>query len=280
MLILFIPMTWLVAYSELQPNPTLQELALDTKAGSMEGKETRIGAGPSAMFASVSAATAGGSVNAMHDSFMPLSGVSLMLFMQLGEVVFGGAGAGLYGLLMFTLLTVFVGGLMVGRTPEFLCKKLGAFDVKMASLVMLVPTTLVLLCTAVAVAVEAGRAGVFNPGAQGFSEILYAVSSAANNNGSTYGGLSANTPFYNIFLGVVMLLGRYGVMLPVLAAAGSLAAKNTVPVSVGTMPTHTPMFIGLLIGVIVLIGALNYVPALALGPVVEHIHLMQKALPQ
>ncbi len=273
MTVVFLPLTYLSLAQELNPNPHFDSSVIDLSDGNMEGKETRFGIAPSALWGMATSATASGSVNGMHDSYMPLSGMSYMLLMQLGEVVYGGVGSGMYGLLMFALLTVFIGGLMVGRTPEFLGKKLNAFDVKMASLVMLVPTTLVLAGTAFCVTVEAGRAGVLNPGAQAFAEILYAVSSAANNNGSAYAGLNAATPFYNLTLGVIMLLGRYGVMLPVLAAAGSLVQKNTVPLSAGTLPTHTPMFCGLLVGVIILIGALNYVPALALASVVEHIHM-------
>lgn len=279
MTVLFLPMAGLVLAGELSPSPYLDAGRIDAGAGNMEGKETRFGAGASALFASVTAATAAGAVSAMHASFMPLSGLSLMLFMQLGEIVYGGVGSGIYGMLMFVILTVFIGGLMVGRTPEFLCRKLGSYDVKMASLVMLVPTALVLLGTALLVSTEAGRAGAYNPGAHGFSEILYAASSAANSNGSAFAGLQAASPFYNITLGVIMLLGRYGVMLPVLAAAGALAAKNTVPLSIGTLPTHTPMFTGLLVGVIIIIGALNYVPALALGPMVEHVHMRAAVRP-
>ena len=273
MTVVFLPLTYLSLSQELNPNPHVDASIIDVSDGNMEGKETRLGIASSALWGMATSATASGSVNGMHDSYMPLSGMGYMLLMQLGEVVYGGVGSGMYGLLMFALLTVFIGGLMVGRTPEFLGKKLNAFDVKMASLVMLVPTTLVLAGTAICVTAEAGRAGAFNPGAQAFAEILYAVSSAANNNGSAYGGLNAATPFYNIVLGIIMLLGRYGVMLPVLAAAGSLVQKNTVPLSAGTLPTHTPMFCGLLVGVIILIGALNYVPALALASVVEHIHM-------
>ncbi len=277
MSLLFFPITLMAMSNELQPNPHFNSEIIDVSDGNMEGKEVRFGAASSALWGAASSATASGSVNAMHDSFMPLSGLGYMLLMQIGEMVYGGVGSGMYGMLMFALLTVFVGGLMVGRTPEFLGKKLTAFDVKMASLVMLVPTTLVTVGTALCVSLSAGRAGVMNPGAQGFSEVLYAVSSAANNNGSAFMGLATNTPFYNIALGVIMLLGRYGVILPVLAVAGSLANKNTVPLSVGTLPTHTFMFTGMLVGVIILIGALNYIPALALGPMVEHIHLLSSA---
>lgn len=278
MTIVFMPIVVLSVYNEFQPNPHFDAKIINVSDGNVEGKETRFGITSSALFGAASSATASGSVNGMHDSFMPLSGMGYMLLMQLGEVIYGGLGSGMYGLLMFALLTVFIGGLMVGRTPEFLGKKLNAFDVKMASVVMLVPTTLVLVGTAIAVSVEAGREGVLNTGAQAFAEILYAVSSATNNNGSAFAGLSANTPFYNIFLGIIMILGRYGVIFPVLAAAGSLVQKNTVPLSAGTMPTHTPMFTGLLVGVIILIGALNYVPALALASMVEHMHMSTSAL--
>lgn len=275
MAVIFLPLAGITIYHELQPNPHFDTHIIDVSEGNVEGKETRFGVPSSALWGIVTAATASGSVNGMHDSYMPLSGMGFMLLMQLGEVIFGGVGSGMYGMLMFALLTVFIGGLMVGRTPEFLGKKLNAFDVKMASLVMLVPTTLVLAGTAFGVSTESGRAGVHNTGAQAFAEILYAFSSAANNNGSAYAGLITSTPFYNITLGVVMLLGRFGVILPVLAVAGSLVQKNTVPLSAGTLPTHTPMFCGLLVGVIILIGALNYVPALALASAVEHIHLTQ-----
>jgi K+-transporting ATPase ATPase A chain len=199
-----------------------------------------------------------------------------MLLMQLGEVVFGGVGSGLYGMLVFALLAVFIAGLMVGRTPEYLGKKIEPFEMKMIALVILVTPLLVLLGTALAVSVEAGRAGVLNPGAHGFSEVLYAFSSAANNNGSAFAGLSANTPFYNVMLGLAMWFGRFGIMIPVLALAGALAAKPRLKANVGTLPTHGPLFIFLLIGTVLLVGMLNYVPALALGPIVEHLQMISQ----
>ena len=237
----------------------------------MEGKEVRFGAASSALWAAATSATSNGSVNSMHDSFSPLGGLVPLLLIQFGEVIFGGVGSGLYGMLMFVILTVFIGGLMVGRTPEYLGKKIGAFEIKMASIVILIPAMVVLIGTAIAVSTEAGRAGILNGGAQGFSEILYAFASAANNNGSAFAGLSTNTPFYNIALGVAMFIGRYFVIIPVLAIAGSLAAKNITPNSAGTMPTHTPLFTSMLVGIVVLIGVLTYIPALALGPIAEHL---------
>jgi K+-transporting ATPase ATPase A chain len=209
----------------------------------------------------------------MHDSFTPLGGLIPLAAIQLGEVVFGGVGSGLYGMLVFAVMAVFISGLMIGRTPEYLGKKIEAFEMKMVSIAILVTPLLVLAGTAVAVMTEAGRAGIANPGAHGFSEILYALSSAANNNGSAFAGLSANTPFYNVLLAIAMWFGRFGVIVPVLALAGALAAKKRIAVTAGTMPTHGPLFVTLLIGVVLLVGLLNYVPALALGPVVEHLVL-------
>jgi K+-transporting ATPase ATPase A chain len=237
----------------------------------MEGKEVRFGIANSGLFATITTAVSCGAVNAMHDSFTPLGGLVPMWLMQLGEVVFGGVGAGLYGMLVFAIVAVFVAGLMVGRTPEYLGKKIEAFEMKMASLVVLVPPATVLIMTAIAVAVESGRKGVSNPGPHGFSEILYAFSSAANNNGSAFGGLNANTPFYNTLLGLAMFFGRFFLKVPVLALAGHLAAKKIVPTSAGTLPTHTPLFVAMLTGVVILVGALTFIPALALGPIVEHL---------
>ena len=266
---------------EQQGNPLLArvgagETAIATTAltdGNMEGKETRFGIAESALFATITTAASCGAVNAMHDSFTPLGGMVPLVLMQLGEVVFGGVGSGLYGMLVFAVLAVFIAGLMIGRTPEYLGKKIEAHEMKMTSIAILVTPLLVLLGTAVAVMSEAGPIGVANPGAHGFSEILYALSSAANNNGSAFAGLSANTPFYNGLLAVAMWFGRFGVIVPVLAMAGSLAAKKRIPVSAGTLPTHGPLFVALLIGVVLLVGLLNYVPALALGPIVEHLTL-------
>jgi K+-transporting ATPase ATPase A chain len=241
--------------------------------GNMEGKETRFGIADSALFAAITTAASCGAVNAMHDSFTPLGGAVPLVLMQLGEVVFGGVGSGLYGMLIFAVLAVFIAGLMIGRTPEYLGKKIEAHEMKMTSIAILATPLLVLVGTAIAVMTEAGRAGIANPGAHGFAEILYALSSAANNNGSAFAGLSANTPFYNGLLAVAMWFGRFGVIIPVLAMAGSLAAKKRIFVTAGTLPTHGPLFVTLLIGVVLLVGLLNYVPALALGPVVEHLVL-------
>jgi K+-transporting ATPase ATPase A chain len=239
----------------------------------MEGKETRFGVFDSAFFAAVTTAASCGAVNAMHDSFMPLGGLVPMWLIQFGEVVFGGVGSGLYGMLVYAILAVFISGLMIGRTPEYLGKKIESFDMKMTSLAILITPFLVLTGTAIAVMVDAGTSAVSNPGAHGFSQILYAFSSAANNNGSAFAGLSVNSPFYNVMLGIAMWFGRFGVIVPVLAIAGSLAAKKRIEVTAGTMPTHGPLFVVLVISSVVLIGALTYIPALALGPVVEHLQL-------
>ncbi|WP_306394066.1 potassium-transporting ATPase subunit KdpA [Telluria beijingensis] len=259
--------------AEQQANPLLTQLGVDPAGGNMEGKETRFGIAASSLFAVVTTAASCGAVNAMHDSFMPLGGMVPMVLMQFGEVVFGGVGSGLYGMLVFAILAVFIAGLMIGRTPEYLGKKIQAYEMKMAALVILVTPCLVLLGTALAVTSAAGTVGVANPGAHGFSEILYALTSAANNNGSAFAGLSANTPFYNTLLGVAMWFGRFAVIVPVLAIAGSLAARQRLPATPGTLPTHGLMFVGMLSAVVVLVGVLNYVPALALGPVVEHLQL-------
>lgn len=243
--------------------------------GNMEGKETRFGITNSVLWAATTTAASNGSVNAMHDSFTPLGGLTPMWLMQLGEVVFGGVGSGLYGMLMFVIVAVFIAGLMVGRTPEYLGKKIETYEMKMASLVVLIPCAAVLTGTALAVCLPAGRAAILNPGPHGFSEILYAFSSAGNNNGSAFAGLSANTPFYNLTLGIIMLIARYWVIIPVLAIAGSLAAKRSAPSGAGTLPTHTPLFVSLLIAVVIVVGALTFIPALALGPVVEHLMLIR-----
>jgi K+-transporting ATPase ATPase A chain len=242
--------------------------------GNMEGKEARFGIASSAIWATATTSASNGSVNSMHDSYTPMGGLVPMWLIQLGEVVYGGVGSGLYGMLMFAIVAVFVAGLMVGRTPEYLGKKIEVYEMKMASLVILITPTLVLVGTAVAVVTTAGKAGIANPGIHGFSEILYAFSSASNNNGSAFAGLSANTPFYNTALGLCMLFGRYWLAIPVLAIAGSLARKKTVPAGPGTLPTATPLFVGLLVGVVILVGALTFVPALALGPIVEHLTLI------
>jgi K+-transporting ATPase ATPase A chain len=242
--------------------------------GDMEGKEVRFGIATSALWATATTAASNGSVNSMHDSYTPLGGLVPMWMIQLGEVVYGGVGSGLYGMLAFAIIAVFIAGLMVGRTPEYLGKKIEVYEMKMSSLMILIPPAIVLGGTAVAVVMPAGKAGMGNPGAHGFSEVLYAFSSAGNNNGSAFAGLSANTPFYNTALGIAMLLARYWLAVPALAIAGSLAGKKIVPPSAGTLPTHTPLFVGLLVGVVVLVGALTFVPALALGPVVEHLTLV------
>jgi potassium-transporting ATPase potassium-binding subunit len=242
--------------------------------GNMEGKEVRFGIANSALWATATTAASNGSVNSMHDSYTPIGGLVPMWLIQLGEVVFGGVGSGLYGMLVFAIIAVFVAGLMVGRTPEYLGKKIEAYEMKMASLVILIPPAVVLIGTAIGVLAPGGKATIFNPGAHGFSEVLYAFSSAGNNNGSAFAGLGANTPFYNTALGFAMLFARYWLAIPTLAIAGSLAAKKMVPAGAGTLPTHQPLFVGLLIGVVLLVGALTFVPALALGPIVEHLMLV------
>ena len=271
MTLVFLPLLFLSYFGEAHGNPYLARYHIEQSAGNLEGKEVRFGVANSALWAVATTAASNGSVNAMHDSFSPLGGMAPLWLIQLGEIVFGGVGSGLYGMLVFAIVAVFVAGLMVGRTPEYLGKKIESFEMKMASLVILVPAALVLVGTAVAVVATSGVAGVANPGPHGFSEILYAFSSAGNNNGSAFAGLSANTPFYNVLLGLAMLCGRFWVMLPVLAIAGSLAAKKQVPAGAGTLPTHTPLFVLLLVGVIVLVGALTFLPALALGPIAEQL---------
>jgi K+-transporting ATPase ATPase A chain len=279
MLILFVSLLSVAAWSEQRGNPQLARLGVDQAAstkqpgGNMEGKEARFGIAASALFATITTATSCGAVNSLHDSYTPLGGLVPLFQMQLGEVVFGGVGTGLYSMLIFAIIGVFIAGLMIGRTPQYLGKKIEAFEMKMSSIAILVMPFIVLMGTAVAVSVDAGRAGVANPGAHGFSEILYAFSSAGNNNGSAFAGLSANTPFYNVALALTMWLGRFWPIVAVLAVAGSLAAKKRVPVSDGTMPTHGPTFVVLLIGTVLLVGALTFVPALALGPIVEQVML-------
>lgn len=279
MTLLFLGMYWLTVSSELAGNPWLANqvsgLVSPDMSGNMEGKETRFGIVASSLFATITTAASCGAVNAMHDSFTPMGGLAPMLQMQLGEVVFGGVGAGLYGMLLFAILAVFVSGLMIGRTPEYLGKKIEPYEMKMVVLGLLAAPLTVLIGTAISVMTETGQAGVFNPSAHGFSEILYAFSSAANNNGSAFAGLGANTPFYNVMLGIAMLVGRFGVILPVLALAGSLAKKPRLPVNNGTLPTTTPLFVGLLIGTVLLVGALTFIPALALGPIIEQIWMYQ-----
>jgi K+-transporting ATPase ATPase A chain len=274
---IFVVVLFLCVNAEQSGNPRLAALGVDQTAsefqpgGNMEGKEVRFGVVNSALWATATTCASNGSVNAMHDSFTPLGGMWPMWLMQLGEVVYGGVGSGLYGMLLFAIVAVFVAGLMVGRTPEYLGKKIEPFEMKMASLGILAPPFFVLAGTAVAVIAPDGKAGIANPGAHGFTEILYAFSSASNNNGSAFAGLSANTPFYNTMLGVCMFFGRYFVKIPVLAIAGSLAAKKIVPVTSGTLPTHTPLFVILIVSVVLIVGALTFIPALALGPIVEHL---------
>ncbi len=280
MLVIFVPLTLAGYAAEQAGNPRLEAALVDQQAsdaqsgGNMEGKELRFGVANSALWAAATTAASNGSVNAMHDSFTPLGGLVPMWLMQLGEVVFGGVGSGLYGMLMFAIVAVFIAGLMVGRTPEYLGKKIEAYEVKMASLVLLLPPFIVLVGAAIACVVPDAVARVGNPGVHGFSEILYAFSSAGNNNGSAFGGLSANNFFFNLALGVAMWLSRYWLMIPVLAIAGSLARKRAVAVTSGTLPTHTPLFVTLLVGVVLLVGALTFVPALALGPIVEHLQMI------
>jgi potassium-transporting ATPase potassium-binding subunit len=279
MLILFVPLVIAAFHSEQIGNPLIAKEGIDQVAsplqagGNMEGKETRFGIAASALFAAVTTATSCGAVNTMHDSMTPLGGLVPLLLIQLGEVAPGGVGTGVYSILMFAILGVFIAGLMIGRTPEYLGKKIEAFEMKMASVFILTTPFVVLIGTAVAVITVAGKAGVANPGPHGFSEILYAFSSAANNNGSAFGGLTASTVFYNVATALAMFIGRFWPIVAALAIAGSLAAKKRVPVTDGTMPTHGPLFVTLLIGSILLIGVLTYVPALALGPVVEHFML-------
>ncbi|WP_457446951.1 potassium-transporting ATPase subunit KdpA [Roseateles sp. P5_E4] len=280
---MFVVAVVIATAAEQAGNPHLTALGVDAaqtatqSGGNMEGKEVRFGIDASSLFAVITTAASCGAVNAMHDSFTPLGGAVPMVLMQLGEVVFGGVGAGLYGMLVFAILAVFVAGLMIGRTPEYLGKKIEAHEMKMVSLAILLTPLAVLIGTAVAVIVEPGKAGIAAPGAHGFSEVLYALSSAGNNNGSAFAGLSANTPFYNGLLALVMWIGRFGVIVPVLAMAGSLAGKKRLAAGEGTLPTHGPLFVVLLIGAVLLVGLLNYVPALALGPVVEHLILWSKS---
>jgi potassium-transporting ATPase potassium-binding subunit len=273
MTIMFAGLAIAAMHFEQQANPLLTQLGVDPIAGNMEGKETRFGITDSGLFSTITTTASCGAVNAMHDSFTPLGGLVPLVSIQLGEVVFGGVGSGLYGMLVFAILAVFIAGLMIGRTPEYLGKKIEAYEMKMTSIAVLVTPLLVLIGTAIAVMATDGRASIANPGAHGFSEILYAFSSAANNNGSAFAGLSANTPFYNVMLGIAVWFGRFGVIVPVLALAGSLAAKKRIAAGAGTMPTHGPLFVTLLIGTVLLVGLLNYVPALALGPVIEHLML-------
>jgi K+-transporting ATPase ATPase A chain len=277
MAIVLVTLMVLCTWSEQGGNPRFASIGVDQSAsdlqpgGNMEGKEARFGIVNSAIWATATTAASNGSVNAMHDSFTPMGGLYPLVLIQLGEVIFGGVGSGLYGMLIMAIITVFIAGLMVGRTPEYLGKKIEMFEMKMASVAVLVVNALVKIGTAVGVSTAAGVAGVLNPGPHGFSEVLYAFSSAANNNGSAFAGLSANTVFYNTALGLTMFIGRFWVIIPVLAIAGSLAKKKQVPAGLGTLPTHTPLFVVLLIGVIVIVGALTFMPAWALGPIAEQL---------
>ena len=273
MTLIFLGALTVCTQAELKGNAAVAKAGIVETAGNMEGKELRFGVGPSARWATATTAASNGSVDAMHDSFTPIGGLIPLWLMQLGEVVFGGVGSGLYGMLMFALVAVFIGGLMVGRTPEYLGKKIEAFDMKMAALAILLPSAAVLVGTAVAVLAPAAAASASNPGPHGFTQILYAFSSASNNNGSAFNGLSANTAFYDYGLALAMLIGRFGVLFPVLAIAGSLAAKKRTPEGPGTLPTHTPLFVAVLVGVVLLVGALTFLPALALGPIAERLAL-------
>ena len=279
MTLIFTSLVFVTVTAEQSGNPLLKvdKIASESQAGgNMEGKETRFGIVNSALWAVATTAASNGSVNAMHDSFTPLGGLVPMWLMQLGEVIFGGVGCGLYGMIVFAIVAVFIAGLMIGRTPEYLGKKIEAFEMKMAAVIILVPPLMVLGGTALALMLEVGKVAVFNNGAHGFSEVLYAFSSAGNNNGSAFAGLSANTPFYNRLLGLIMLFSRYWLMIPVLAIAGSLANKKIVPAGAGTLPTHTPLFAVLLMITVLMVGALTFVPALALGPIVEHLQMTQQ----
>lgn len=297
MTVIFVVAVGCAYWAELRPNPTFQadidqaggrgsslsglradgmaelSVAEDSAGGHLEGKETRFGGAASTLFAVITTAASCGAVNSMHDSLLPLGGLVPIVLMQLGEVVFGGVGAGLYGMLIFAILAVFLAGLMIGRTPEYLGKKIEPFEMKMSSLVVLATPLLVLVGTAIAVSIDAGRAAISNPGPHGFSQLLYALTSAANNNGSAFGGVAVDTPFWNLLLGVVMVLGRFLAILPILAIAGSLAAKKRLAPTSGTLPTHGPLFVGLLVGTVLIVGALTYLPTLALGPIAEHFEL-------
>ncbi len=278
MTVIMVAFLGLAVWAEQGGNPALTAMGVDqtqtniNPGGNMEGKETRFGIANSALWATATTAASNGSVNSMHDSYMPLGGLVPLFMIQLGEIIYGGVGSGLYGMLAFIIVAVFIAGLMVGRTPEYLGKKIEAYEMKMASLMLLIPIILVKVGTAIAVVTPAGLATIWNAGGpHGFSEVLYAFSSAANNNGSAFAGLGANTPFYNTALGICMFFARYWLIVPALAIAGSLVQKKKVPASAGTLPTHTPLFVAWLIGVIMIVGALSFIPALALGPIVEHL---------
>jgi K+-transporting ATPase ATPase A chain len=281
MAVLLVVLLGVAVQAEQAGNPAFAKLGVDQSAGplqsggNMEGKEVRFGIANSALWATATTAASNGSVNSMHDSFTPLGGFVAIFMMQLGEVVFGGVGSGLYGMLVFVIIAVFVAGLLVGRTPEYLGHKIESYEMKMASLLILFMPMTVLLLTALGVVTEAGRATIFNSGPHGFSEVLYLFTSQGNNNGSAFAGIGANTPFYNLWGAIAMLIGRYWLAVPTLALGGSLASKKLVPSTEGTLPTHTPLFVGWLIAVVILVGALNFFPALALGPIVEHFMMIQ-----
>jgi len=282
MTIVFVSLLVPCVLAENAHHPGYAALGIDQRAsavqagGNMEGKEVRFGITNSAAWAVATTAASNGSVNAMHDSFTPLGGLIPLWLIQLGEIIYGGVGSGLYGMLLFAIVTVFIAGLMVGRTPEYLGKKIEAYEMKMASLAILIPNLLVLSCTAIAVGTDAGRSGILNPGAHGFTEVLYAFSSMSNNNGSAFGGLTATNALYTLLGGIVMWAARFWVIIPTLAIAGSLGRKKQIPASVGTLPTHTPLFVVLLVGTIILVGALTHIPGLALGPIVEHLQLFSR----
>jgi K+-transporting ATPase ATPase A chain len=281
MAVILIVMLGVAGGAEQAGNPAFSKMGIDQSAstlqpgGNMEGKEVRFGIANSTIWATVTTAASNGSVNSMHDSYTPLGGLVPLFMMHLGEVVFGGVGSGLYGMLVFVIVAVFVAGLLVGRTPEYLGHKVEAYEMKMASLLILFMPIATLLLTALAVVTEAGRSAIFNPGPHGFSEVLYLFTSQGNNNGSAFAGIGANTPFYNLWGGIAMLISRYWLAVPTLALGGSLASKKLIPSGEGTLPTHTPLFIGWLIAVVIIVGALNFFPALALGPIVEHFMMIQ-----
>jgi K+-transporting ATPase ATPase A chain len=282
MFVIFLPLLALCYWCEQGGTPALASVGADQQAGpgqaggNMEGKETRFGIAQSTLWATATTSASNGSVNSMHDSYTPLGGLVPMWLMQLGEIVFGGVGSGLYGMLAFAIIAVFIGGLMVGRTPEYLGKKIESFEMKMAAIIILIPPIAVLAGTAITVTFpELAKPSIPNSGAHGFSEVLYAFSSAGNNNGSAFAGLNANVPFFDTLLGIAMLMARYFLMVPILAIAGSLAAKKHTPTSAGTLPTHGPLFVVMLVGVVILVGALTFVPALALGPIVEYLQMVE-----
>jgi K+-transporting ATPase ATPase A chain len=284
MFVIFLALVIPCIHFEQSGNPNLSAMADQHESalqpgGNMEGKEARLGPVNSAIWAVATTGASNGSVNSMHDSFTPLGGLCPMWMIQLSEVVFGGVGSGLYGMLIYVIVAVFIAGLMVGRTPEYLGKKIESYEMKMASIIILIPPALCLIGTAIACVSPGGMFNVDgssrlnNPGAHGFSEMLYAMSSMGNNNGSAFAGISANNIFYNTTGGILMLISRYWLIIPTLAIAGSLARKKLVPASAGTLPTHTPLFVFLLVGTVILVGALTFLPALALGPIVEHLLL-------